>query len=345
MVEKLIGYEKEILENNILSVQVNLLNKCTSACISCKKYTWPDDKLNINDFKNMIDVLIDYFGLKTVVLSGGDPILYEEIEDVMLYLEEKGILFSMITTGITKNKRIINAMVKYPYRIHLSLDACTKEDYQKIRGVDAFDIVEENIKYISGGRIVNGSTKIRLSSTISKLNYDKVYDLYEYARENACTIKFFFVHTFDILYMSKKEIEIFYHRLEDIVLSEEVYGKISNAKELLEDRYKKDNEIKLNYNNCYVPNISCVINANGDVYPCCRVFKDNGYYGEQVNLSYGNIVGKGEIGLIKIFGSRLNKKYPIQGNEECKQCGQRYKDLLEHLCKIKEQDKREVLFI
>lgn len=342
MVEKLIGYEEEIKRNDILSIQINLLNKCTSKCVSCKKYTWPNDKLDVEDIKRTIDVLVDYYNLKTVVLSGGDPILYEDIIDVMEYLKEKNILFSIITTGITRKKKIINAMCEYPYRIHLSLDACTQEDYKRIRGVDVFNIVHKNIEYISFQREIFNKIPIRLSSTISKLNYDKVYDLYMYAKDNDCTIKFFFVHTFDNLYMSEKEISMFYHRLEDIVLAEEAYGKISNAKELLEDRDKKIETI--NYS-CYIPNISCVINANGDIYPCCRVFKDNGYYGEQVGLSYGNIVNKKKFELIEQFENRLKQKYPICGNEECKQCGQRYKDLLQHLCKIKELDKRDVLFI
>lgn len=342
MVEKLIGYEKEIMRNDILSVQINLLNKCTSKCISCKKYTWPNDKLDIEDVKNTIYTLVEVFGLKTVVLSGGDPILYPDFLQLVEYLRYEGVLFSMITTGITRNKEIVNAMVEYPYRIHLSLDACTREDYKRIRGVDAFNIVDKNIRYISRNRKSLGKLPIRLSSTISKLNYNIVQELYDYARENGCTIKFFFVHTFDDLCMSEGEIETFYTQLKNIVTFEKVYGKISNAKELLEDRNK---EVKMVDCNCYVPNISCVINANGDIYPCCRVFKDNGYYDEQVGLSYGNIVGKTTIELVNEFNNRLDQKYPICGNEECKQCGQRYQDLLQHLCKVKEEDKREVLFI
>lgn len=342
MVEKLIGYEAEIIRNDIISVQINLLNKCTSKCVSCKKYTWPDDKLNIEDVKRTIDVLKDCFGLKTVVLSGGDPILYDNFSKLVKYINDKGIYCSAITTGITDNIDVIYTMINSLYRIHLSLDACTKEDYEKIRGVDAFNIVDKNIKYVSKKRKTFGMLPIRLSSTISKLNYDRVYDLYRYARENGCTIKFFFVHTFGDLYMDEMEINIFYHMLEDIILAEEAYGKISNAKELLEDRDKKVQNVDCN---CYVPNISCVINANGDIYPCCRVFKDNGYYGEQINLSYGNIVGETKTGIVNQFNNRLKQKYPICNNEECKECGQRYQDLLQHLCKIKEKDKREVLFI
>lgn len=341
MVEKLIGYEAEIMRNDILSVQINLLNRCTSRCVSCKKYTWPPDELNIEDVKNVVDVLVDNFGLKTVVLSGGDPILYEELEGLVEYLNGKNVLSSMITTGIVTKMSRVNIMADI-YRIHVSLDACTKAGYERIRGVNAFGIVDKNIKMLSRKRKEKGRMPVRLSSTISKLNYDRAMELYNYAKNNDCNIKFFLVHTFGNLYMEQHEEETFYTQLKLIVEDEKKSGKISNASELLNDRGKLLTEVDCK---CYVPCMSCVINANGDIYPCCRVFKDNGFYGEQRKFAYGNIVGKDKEDLFREFSNRLRYQYPLVDNEECKNCGQRYQDLLQHLCKIKEPDKREVLFI
>ena len=75
---KLIGWEKEIKDKNILSIQMNLLNKCTSKCKSCRKYTWPDDELDLETVKRTLTVLKKEFGLQSVVFSGGDPILYKD---------------------------------------------------------------------------------------------------------------------------------------------------------------------------------------------------------------------------------------------------------------------------
>ena len=54
---KLIGWEEELKRDCILSIQMNLLNKCTSRCMSCRKYTWPNDELdkkNIDCFKRKV---------------------------------------------------------------------------------------------------------------------------------------------------------------------------------------------------------------------------------------------------------------------------------------------------
>lgn len=339
--EKLIGYEEEIRQSNILSVQINLLNKCTSKCRSCRKYTWPNDTLSIEDIKNTLSVLSTEFGLKTVVLSGGDPICYDGFTDVVKYANDIGLKCSMITTGITKDKSILDTMCNGMYRIHLSLDSCDAEQYKYIRGVDAFDIVDNNIKEISKVRKENGLLPIRLSSTISKMNCTQVMTLYEYAKENGCLINFYLVHTFDNLSMTDYEIDAFYNMLKCIMLDEKQNGVISNAMGLLSDRYVYGDALKCR---CYVPSISCVINANGDIYPCCRVFKDNGFYGEQVELAYGNIINKNREELIEEFDKRFASQYPLSNNEECRQCGQRYFDMLKHLEKVK-QNRKDVLFI
>lgn len=343
---KLIGYEKEIIADNILSIQINLLNKCTSRCRSCRKYTWPNDTLDINTIKNVISVLAKSYGLKTIVLSGGDPVLYPNLLDVIDICKANGIKCSMITTGITNNKEVLDVISNDLYRVHLSLDAVDREMYKYIRGVDAFDIVDKNIKAISKNRKAKNVLPIRLSSTISVMNYDKVYDLYKYARDNGCFINFYLVHTFEELYMDDFKLATFYNELKCVCKDEQINGQISNAISLLSDNYiqnlyGKRHAVKCN---CYIPNISCVINANGDVYPCCRVFKDNGEYGDQIGLSYGNIVGKDEEGLKEVFDNRLKISYPIKDNEECKECGQRYYDMIEHLYKIK-TGRKDVLFV
>ena len=344
--DKLICYEEEIKANKILSIQINLLNKCTSKCRSCRKYTWPNDMLDIKTIKNTISVLAKDYGLKTVVLSGGDPILYPNLSEVIDICKTNDIKCSMITTGITSNNKVLDIISNDLYRVHLSLDAVDRKTYKYIRGVDAFDIVDSNIKIIAENRKAKNILPIRLSSTISVMNYDKVYDLYKYARDNNCFINFYLVHTFEDLYMDDSKLLLFYNRLIYICKDERANGRISNAFSLLNDRFMQNlcgekHSVKCN---CYVPNISCVINANGDIYPCCRVFKDNGEYGSQISLSYGNIIGKGEEDLKEVFDNRLKTNYPIKDNEECKECGQRYYDMLLHLAKVKEE-KKEVLFI
>ena len=341
--DKLIGYERDIADNKILSIQINLLNECTSKCRSCRKYTWPKDMLNVEDVINVIRYLAINKGLKTVVLSGGDPLLYpkEKLLRIIETCEFFDIKVSMITTLITEDKYLLKQLAKRLYRIHVSIDDVNWQRYYYIRGVNKFKLVDENIKFIMK---IRGQLKqpIRISSTISKMNYYHTMDLYRYARDNGCHINFYYVHTFDNLCMDDNCVESFKNDLKHIIKFEnEDDNVISNARLLLYDLICDEKHTVTC--RCYVPYISCVINANGDIYPCCRVFKDNGFYDDQLGLAYGNICNKQFYELGEEFDKRLGV-YPIQDNNECVECGQRYYDLIQHLDRIK-NGRRDPLFI
>lgn len=341
--DKLIGYERDIADNKILSIQINLLNECTSKCRSCRKYTWPKDMLNVEDVINVIRYLAINKGLKTVVLSGGDPLLYpkEKLLRIIETCEFFDIKVSMITTLITEDKALLRWLARKLYRIHVSIDDVNWQRYYYIRGVNKFKLVDENIKFIMK---IRGQLKqpIRISSTISKMNYYHTMDLYRYARDNGCHINFYYVHTFDNLCMDDNCVESFKNDLKHIIKFEnEDDNVISNARLLLYDLICDEKHTVTC--RCYVPYISCVINANGDIYPCCRVFKDNGFYDDQLGLAYGNICNKQFYELGEEFDKRLGV-YPIQDNNECVECGQRYYDLIQHLDRIK-NGRRDPLFI
>lgn len=342
--DKLIGYELEIKQGKILSVQINLLNKCTSKCKSCRKYTWPNDELSPDDLYRTLRVL-KLLGLKTVVLSGGEPLLYKNIIELVNYIyDELKLKCSIITTCITNDDNIIDMLGSEKiYRVHLSLDACNRQAYKEIRGVDAFDIVDRNIKAINAKRIERGLIPIRFSTTVSEMNYKNVKDIYDYAIKNKCIINYYLVHTFDFLKPTDEEDSILYNLLEDIVKDEkERNSKISNARELIID-YKYGEKHRVDCK-CYIPSISCVINANGDIYPCCRLLNDNGEYNyEHRQHAYGNIVGKSVRELFVELKLNEKFKYPLDC-EECKECGQRYYDMIRHLDKVK-TGRKDVLFV
>lgn len=340
MSNKLLGWQNEIKKNNILSVQMNLLNKCTSRCKSCRKYTWPDDSMSLEDVARTLNVLSNDFGLNSVVFSGGDPVLYKDLDSVMHHCENLGINYSFITTLITKNEFLLKRMAESSYRIHVSVDSMDGQLYKEIRGVDALDLVCENIEYIQSIRDKK-KIPVRISSTISKMNYMEVWALYRYAKEHGCLINFYFLHTWDDLKMDDNEVKRFYEQLE-MIAEDEMESKktISNATQLITNKYDFVRE-SAKCDKCYLPLVNATINANGDIYPCCKLLDDNGDYGEQLKYVYGNVKDKSETEIKQEFEKRYNRDYPH--GDICKECADRYNGILQGLSVIVE-DKKEPIF-
>ena len=310
---KFYGYENEIKENKILSVQINLLNKCMSKCKSCKKYMWPNDVLPIEDVKNVLRYLKEQ-GCTSVFFSGGDPIIYPWFIDVIDYCVSINLEYSLITTMITNNKTLLEKIAKTAYRIHISMDAVDSNLYEYIRGVKGFDIAKDAIDYIVSIRD-KSKIPVRLSSTVGVLNYKNVYDIYNFAKKYSCLVNFYYIQLWDGLKIKEEEEEKFYEQLKLIINDESLCNNcISNAEELLQ---KKEEQFEIN--ECYVPKISAIINSDGSIYPCCGLFVEfREKYNDCLKYSYGNIIGKSNEELEEEFSKRL-KHYPIKC-EECNEC-------------------------
>lgn len=316
---KLYGYERAIDNSRIVSIQVNLLNECTSVCKSCRKYTWPKYSLDINILREALHILKHNFGLQTVVFSGGDPLLYEHLPELIDYCVKKDIKYSLITTLISEDEWLLEKIAKTAERIHLSLDAADAETYKMVRGVDKFDLVEKNIMFVSKIRREERKSKIRISSTISKLNCKQTFDIFKIADLYSCDINFYLVHTWDDLKMDMKEVNEFYSTLMVIKNAwpvGNIYGNVSNAEQLLIERYADEKVPE----SCYINKIHALIDADGSIYPCCKLLNDNGEYKDQIQYSYGNIYSSD---IIMEFERRKMHKYPLNC-ELCKECSSRY---------------------
>lgn len=342
---KLLGYEKKILAERLISAQINLINECTSKCKSCRKYTWPNDRIEITDVINSIKAMKS-LGLETLVLSGGDPLCYgiADLLTIFNFCNANSILTSMITTLITGDKSLLDVMAQHLHRVHVSVDASSSELYKHIRGVDAFELVVENIKFVMQKR-AKSQQPVRISCTVSKMNYYEVMDMYNLANELGCTINFYLVHTFDNLKMDDGEIDQFYRDMSAIAHHEKVVGKrISNAVSLITSKYDIPNKKPFV---CHLPNHHCTINANGDIYPCCKLLNDNGPYEGQKRFAYGNIVGKDVDAIINELDRCSCISWPNKDKElsdVCGECGQRYDGLIEDLTSIKTNSYKPVFF-
>lgn len=312
---KFTGCEQIIRNRSLVSLQINLLNKCTSRCVYCRKYEWPNVSIDFTRLKEVLQYLKHNEGLQTVVFSGGDPLLYEHLVELLSFCKNLGLKVSLITTLLTGNMEKLNAIATYADRISVSMDAKNAEDYMKLRGVNGFDLAVKNIKYVNDIRNSLGLQVIRFSTTVSLANVTDMLAIYEIAKSTNSKINFYCVHTHDAYILD--DYDMFYSIGDEIAKLD--VNHISNASTLR----NKSNEIKSKY--CNICKIHAVIDATGDVYPCCHLLDDNGEYNEQVKYSYGNINYEP---YETVFDRRKNIKYSVQ---ECGGCVDRYKGLIDEI--------------
>ena len=169
----------------------NMTRRCNLRCVHCYAFAQDEhyrgDELSTDEGKALIDDLAS-FGSPVVLFSGGEPLLREDLPDLIDYAVKKGLRAVISTNGtlITPEKARIFARCSLSY-IGVSLDGL-REVNDTFRGVPgAFAKAIEGIRNAREAGI-----KVGLRFTISKRNVDeipKIFDLLE--KENIQRICFY----------------------------------------------------------------------------------------------------------------------------------------------------------
>jgi len=138
----------EVVPSLPRSLYLETTNRCDSKCQTCIRTFQtlePPKDLTLAELKQIVD---QFPVLDRVVLHGiGEPLLNRELFAMIAYLKAKGaaVLFNSDAISLTP-KRAIQLIESGLDEYRVSMDAATRETYRKIRGVDQFDRVIENVR-------------------------------------------------------------------------------------------------------------------------------------------------------------------------------------------------------
>lgn len=128
-----------------------LTDRCNYSCLYCRGLK-PEYRGDI-DYEIAMRTLLYWIqdGLKHIRFSGGEPLLYKHLHDLIVLCKAGGVDRIAISTNgsaiPSAYMRLIDAGVN---DISISLDACCVSDGQKMSGgVDRWDTVIKNIEWLS----------------------------------------------------------------------------------------------------------------------------------------------------------------------------------------------------
>jgi len=161
-------------EQKVNDITVEVTNYCNLNCIMCFKRGLPKQTykhMSLELFKKILDDIKPIGGVCFVGL--GEPLLNPDFFYMLLEAKKRGLGINMVTNGTFLNKEWSNALIKMRVnKISISLDAATKDTYDKIRKNGNWDRVLENIRTLVEERKNFGSqsTYIRLDFVGMKNN-------------------------------------------------------------------------------------------------------------------------------------------------------------------------------
>jgi cyclic pyranopterin phosphate synthase len=178
-------------------LRISLTEKCNLRCTYCM----PEDGINLTEKANLMSdkevvFIANQFvelGVNKIRLTGGEPLIKKNIEQIIRDLTALPINLGITTNGILLDKYFDVLKECGVTDINISLDTLDKKKFNTITRRDYFDRVTQNInKYVESGFNVKLNVVL-----IKKFNDNEIIDFINYTKDKNIAIRFIEFMPFD----------------------------------------------------------------------------------------------------------------------------------------------------
>ena len=157
-------------------VTLYLSERCNSRCATCDYWRHGVRDMTLEQVERLLPAL-EARRTRTVVLSGGEPLINPQWPEIAALLKSRGIGLWLLTSGLALAKHSRSAAELF-HSVTVSLDGTTAQTYAAIRGLDAFEKVCQGIEAVAAAGKPPG-----LRVTLQRANYRELPRFVTLARE------------------------------------------------------------------------------------------------------------------------------------------------------------------
>ena len=88
-----------------IAARINLTNKCTQKCKYCNLWKKPSKEMTTNQVKSLV-LQLSKMGTKMISFSGGEPLLRNDIGQILSYCKKLDISTNINTSGFLLGRKV-----------------------------------------------------------------------------------------------------------------------------------------------------------------------------------------------------------------------------------------------
>lgn len=161
-------------------ITISITEECPNRCLHC---ALPDTrnkaKLDPGTVKSVIDQTQD-MGTTLIIFDGGEPLLYDGLEDLISYVDQSKAIPGLFTSGVGMTQERAQSLKDAGLSmLSISLDSANEEGHDYMRGRPG--VFKEAINAIKCG--LDAGLLVGIYVVLSPKNVDELDDLYELSKE------------------------------------------------------------------------------------------------------------------------------------------------------------------
>lgn len=154
----------------MIDLYIELLSLCNLKCIHCynDSNNTNFDKLDLNLLLHNVKLVSEKYPIENIILSGGEPLLYDELFQLTELLGKYCKKIMIVTNGIKLTKEIYHELKKENIYVSISMDGPDAKSNDKVRGIGTFDKVYSNLKSL---QLHPKNDDMQIKTIVTKSNF------------------------------------------------------------------------------------------------------------------------------------------------------------------------------
>lgn len=226
--------------------------RCNQNCRYCHRFLGIDE-VSFEENKRIINRIAED-GITNITFTGGEPLIYPNVLELVKLAKEKGLKVKLITNGsMLANNQNMREIYNYLDSITFSIDSCDNEINEKLGRSYSH---AENIKTVLDS-LKGIDLNVNINTVVSRVNIDKLEELGQFLREykiNAWRI-FKFIPLRETAKVNEKEFEI---SKAEFRINKTLFTSFPNINKV---EYREENDMESKYV-LIMPNGNVVITEN-----------------------------------------------------------------------------------
>ena len=161
-------------------VHIIPMRRCNLACGYCNEYDDVSKPVPLEEMKRRLDYLAD-MGTSIVTISGGEPLMHPELEEVIRHIRKRGMIAGMITNGflasVDRIKKLNEAGLEH---LQISIDNLTPDEVSmkslktldsRLEWLSEHAVFQVNINSVVGSGVKNPEDALKIAHRAVELGF------------------------------------------------------------------------------------------------------------------------------------------------------------------------------
>ncbi|MEM7094025.1 MAG: GTP 3',8-cyclase MoaA [Actinomycetota bacterium] len=173
-------------------LRISVTDRCNFRCTYCMpeeglEWLSRDEILTFEEIERLAKIMVEQFGVDSIRLTGGEPLVRANLDELVRRLAALGTDLAMTTNGSTLRRHAAPLKQAGLKRLNISLDSLDRDKFIELTRRDELEAVLDGID----AAVEAGFEPVKINCVVMRgINDDEIVDFARFGRDRGVVVRF-----------------------------------------------------------------------------------------------------------------------------------------------------------